>query len=349
MSVVQTEVPEQHFFSEAPVLRWAAWFWRRFWVNHITKPSLISLHEITAQKIKENSQVKLSKAQPANANAYSIFLRIYFTKPKASLILDVHPHIISEGLSSGILIGIEARVGQQLVGFIVSSYGGKYLNTDVSIITWLCVHPDWRKKGITNMLLRSILKATSQRGIHIWRNDGWLKSPIPPTFSDTRIQRRRQSIRSTIGFQNSTHIQKGNLDRWRAILRQQWLKANPTGIFFDDLQNIPPQIEVWTRAITRTTMIAVCIQPTFEMNATTRERWCEVIAWAVEGQPLEDYSLSIAIESILDKQPYEWIDAPQMMPHLELGWVVGGSTSWSLLGLDPGCPVMRPMCSLCAY
>jgi ribosomal protein S18 acetylase RimI-like enzyme len=343
-----TITPEQHFFSEAPVLGWASWFWRRFWVGQQRQPSLVSLKEMTAQRIVSNPRIQISKAQATAAEAYSAFLRVYFTQPKASIILDVPAAVLEAGLSSGALIGVEARAGQQLVGFVVSSYGGRYLNTDVSMITWLCVHPDWRKKGVTNMLLRMMLRLTPSRGIHIWRNDGWLRSPIPPVFSDTRIQRRRQPHRSSVGG-HPIHVQKAPLANWRQIFALNWSKANPGGIFLDDPRHEPRQVEVWTRAISKTTTVAVCIQPTYEINTATREKWCEVITWATQGPHLDDYSLALAIESILDRQPYDWIDASQMMPHLELGWFTGGSTSWSLLGLDPGSPVMRPMCSLCAY
>jgi GNAT superfamily N-acetyltransferase len=303
---------------------------------------------MTNEKITPNPRIQIFRAQSEKATDYSVFLRVYFAEPKASILLDVPTPVLEEGLRSGTLIGVEARAGQQLIGFVVSSYGGNYLNTDVSMITWLCVHPDWRKKGLTNMLLRTMLKVTPQRAIHIWRNDGWLRSPIPPVFSDTRIQRRRQGMRSSIGSQ-TIQVQRVPLAQWRTAFARNWLKANPGGIFLDDQRHQPKQVEVWVRAISKSATIAVCILPTYELNSTTRERWCEVLAWAVEGAELDDYSLALGIESILDKQPYDWIDASQMMPHLELGWAVGGSTSWSLLGLDPGSPVMRPMCSLCAY
>jgi ribosomal protein S18 acetylase RimI-like enzyme len=338
---------EQHFFSEAPILGWGSWFWMRFWSGVPRKPSLVSLTDMTALKIVSNPRIHCSKALPSAASSYSTFLRVYFTEPRAQIILDVPATVLEAGLSSGALIGVEARAGQELIGFVVSSYGGKYLNTDVSMITWLCVHPQWRKRGVTNMLLRTMLKLTPQRGIHIWRNDGWLRSPIPPVFSDTRIQRRRQPMRSSIGSQ-TIHIQRASLARWRDLFARNWKKANPGGIFLDDQSYESNQVEVWVRAISKSATIAICLQPTYELNATTRERWCEVITWAVEGAELDDYSLALGIESILDRQSYDWIDASQMMPHLELGWFTGGSTSWSLLGLNPGSPVMRPMCSLCA-
>jgi hypothetical protein len=340
--------PEQHFFSGAPVLGWASWFWRRFWVGEARKPSLVSLTDMITEKIVANPRIHVSRAVTTNAKEYGTFLRVYFAEPKTPILLDVPTQVLEDGLSTGKLVGVEARVGQQLIGFVVSSYGGRYLNTDISMITWLCVHPDWRKRGVTNILLRTMLRLAPQRGIHIWRNDGWLRSPIPPVFSDTRIQRRRQPVRSSIGSQ-TIHVQRAPLAKWRQAFAREWLRLNPTGIFLDDPRHEPTQIEVWTRSLSKSATLAVCIQPTFELNATTRERWCEVLGWAVEGATLDGYSLALAIESILDRQPYDWIDASQMMPHLELGWAVGGSTSWSLLGLDPGSPVMRPMCSLCAY
>ena len=340
--------PEQHFFSGAPVLGWASWFWRRFWSGASKNPYRVSLTEMTNEKIAPNPRIISSRVLAKNAKEYSAFLRVYFAEPKAAILLDVPTQVLEDGLSTGTLIGVEARAGQQLVGFVVSSYGGRYLNTDVSMITWLCVHPDWRKRGVTNLILRTMLRLAPQRAIHIWRNDGWLRSPIPPVFSDTRIQRRRQPMRSSIGSQ-MIQVQRAPLNRWRAAFANLWLKTNPGGIFLDDPRHEPKQVEVWVRALSKSATLAVCIQPTYELNATTRERWCEVLAWAVEGTTLDAYSLALGIESILDKQPYDWIDASQMMPHLELGWRIGGSTSWSLLGLDPGSPVMRPMCSLCAY
>jgi GNAT superfamily N-acetyltransferase len=341
---------QQHFFSEAPVLRWISWLWRNVWpLQNESPPSLVSLDDFRTQQIRIPTGITLKRTTKERAHLYVAFLASYYSTIKDSYQLVLPLAHLQKWIESQFLIGIEAVDAQNhLVGIVWSSSGGTLLESKTSMITWFCIHPLWRGTGVANALLRTIVYETPTRQIHWWRTDGLLKSPIPPMYTQKRMTRQRRTIRSTIGTV-SLRVEKQPLSKWISSVQASWSKAHATGILLkashEDINTT--STEVWVMRTPGQHQIALVVQPTFERHRQTGLPWCEVLWWISEGQTNStDYSLALNIEAMLDTLPYGWFDAPSALPHVEDEWVPTRDVSWSVLGLDPGSPVQRSVVSI---
>lgn len=358
MSAQLTEQGRQHFFSEAPVLRWIQWFWRHVWpIQKQTPPSLVSLTTFRQQPIQIPTGIKLVPLQESRAVLYSGFLATHYSTQNELYRLQIPVQRLQTWISSGSLVGIEALDSEsRIVGVVFSSYGGSFLGVSHSVITWFCIHPLWRATGVANALLRTIVKESVPRDVHWWRTDGLLKSPIPPVSTQQRMTRARRPIRSDIGT-FAVRIEKQSLSNWRPRILGSWKQEHPTGLILDNPHKPDSEFstEVWVMH-SAGYQIALVVQPTFDVHRTTGLPWCDILWWVPEqtvkssSQTLSssDYSIAMYIEAMLDNLPYGWIEAPSTMPHLDVGWGATRNQSWSVLGLDPGSPVQRPILSLCA-
>jgi hypothetical protein len=315
------------FFDNSQSLSWSSWLKRRIWPSS-NKPIPFS---IVPTPIKISSLGLLaSPATKNNAKEYTNFLTKYFSKNVQTYI----DHRLFEAYLTNGLIGAELRDKKgDLIGTVFSWYCGILENTQVGLITWLCVRPDMRKKGLANYLLYTIQTLTYPRTIHFFRNDGWLKSPLPPLWTDIRMYRKRV-------HRMTTAIHKVSLESCRSKIYDSWKKTNPTGFILDDQTSTNSLIEVWEY---KKSGVFLLIQPTFETEMLTNYTWCEVLYWICDTS----YTASMCIEAIIDALPYDYIEASTKLPHI-YDWSIGGQSSWCVHGLDPGNPVVRPVLSLLA-
>ena len=315
------------FFNEATAIMWPTWLQRRIWSSS-QKPKPLSIKPIPI-KVSPIGTLPLP-TKKEYAKEYSSFISRYFS---TNIQTYIYPAIFEKYLENG-LIGVELRDKKgDIVGTVFSWYCGLLQNTQAGLITWLCVRPDMRKMGIADFLLHSIQTLTYPRTIHFFRNDGWLKSPLPPLWTGTRIYRKRL-------YRMTTAVQKVSLKIKRQEIHNAWKKEYPEGLILDDPTYTNPLVEVWEYKKTGALLI---IQPTFENEPYTNKTWCEVVYWVCEMT----YAGTLSIEAIIDALPYDCIEAPSTMPNLG-NWSIGGQSSWCVHGLDPGSPVLRPVLSLLA-
>ena len=316
------------FFDNAPAISWSQWVYRRL-IGTNVEPTLITARR--RKFIGSPTGVPPKQATSACANEYAAFLKEHFS---VTYKLDIPPAIFKQFLGNQ-LKGVEIRDAQsKLVALIFSWYSGLLTlpsnkTVETGIITWHCVHPIWRKKGLPDCLLHAI-EIYANRPVHFFRNDGWLKSPLPPLWTDTKIVRKRNKNRSPI------NLQRFPIQTCISDIEASWKQRNPTGFFLHDTA-VKSLVEVWGNSSAR-----VYIQPTFEVTGGLHS--CEVLCWTTQKN---EYETSIHIEAILDALlPYDIFEAPFEMPHMDSIWDVGGQSSWSLYGLDPGNPVVRPVISM---
>ena len=312
------------FFELPYYISWFTWVKRRLICNAM-EPKLI---DIPLQAIKPSSiGTYPTKAKKTNAKEYTSFLLKYFSTSTQTY---VYPEIF-EGYLDNSLIGVEIRNTRgELIGTVFSWSCGLINKTQAGLVTWLCVRPDMRKLGLADSLLHALQTISHPQKIHFFRNDGWLKSPLPPLWTEYRVYRKR-ILRLT------TAVQKVSLMSQRTKIYNSWKKDYPEGLILDD-PKISPLVEVWEYKKTGTLLI---LQQTFENEHFTTNRWCEILYWVCD----KSYASSICIEAIIDALPYDWIEAPVSMPRLDY-WSSGGQSTWSVHGLDPGSPVLRPILPL---
>lgn len=339
--------PQSHFFQEAPVLTWRQWFVRRIaeWFQDPLQPSLLTSQLLT-QPIRSPTGRPVQEIQPAECEEVSRFLHTYFTDQTSPVTLNIPPHILTRRVQEGRWKGFALRTYKgALVGVVWCLYAGQWKGTAAGLITWLCVEPSWRKRGVVNCLLRTVAKETRPWCIHIWRTDGWLQSPVPPVFTQMRLVRR--SIRQRTNLRSHSKQGDPTIQLHTGPLPQNiidvWKRMHPTGLCFEGALDKSDYM-VWTRTIGRAITYLV-LQPTYEVDKQTGGAWCEIVFWTTTEEGQSSLELAMNLEAILDQTPFGWFEAPDTFPHLEGAWSPAGQTSWSLFGMDPGIPVQRSIFS----
>ncbi len=215
----------------------------------------------------------------------------------------------------------------------------------MGLTTWMCVHPMIRRSGLGSCLLFSLYDETKHsRKAHWWRNDGWLKSSIPPLYFQSKLQRKKQLYRTNT-VSKSLQVSKAPLSLWKTHCIQQWRTENPTGFVLDGKEWL---VEAFESNVSSTVKLAVICCPTFERDKTTHATRCELLAWCWSNPPKTSYEQAHFLESMIDQLPYDWIEAPTTLPHLDTGWTPIASVVWSVINFDSGLPAMRPLLPLCS-
>ena len=328
---------QQHFFQHVPSIGWLTMLWRN--IDSSPKPPALLSADSTfpLQPISPTGRAP-TKAIPAFAQEYSTFLSNWFTDPTHPVSLVIPPALFQQLLGKT-LKGVELRTPQNaLVGLVFCWAAGELCGKPTGLITWLCVHPTWRKRGIPNILLRAMWQEAQPCPSFWFRNDGWLQSPLPPIFSESRIVRKRR------GLQGYT-LKRIPTQPLLTVLKSSWSLKHKDGLLLDSATLAPTLLEAWQLSAPKGNLMTLFLQPTFEVERKTQEPWCEVIAWLSHFE-LPPFSEQMYIEAICDGLPYTWIDAPSTMPHIESLWLHGGRTTWSAVGFDPGIPFQRPILSL---
>jgi hypothetical protein len=214
-------------------------------------------------------------------------------------------------------------VKHALVGVLFYLYAGLYEKEKMGIISWHCVQPAWRKIGISNCMLRSIYIFTQPQSIYWFRNDGLLKTIVPPVFTEEYIYRKQRTKhvihRNQIDYRK--HIQRVHYEKWCVQLKEHWMKNHPEGLILDDTMFKHRFTEVWEYRIGKDAYQILVVQPTFEKQRHSQnEHRCEVLTWLCYGPIKSEYENAHYIETILDVLPYTWFEAPSIMPHLEIDW-----------------------------
>ena len=358
---------ERHFFTEAPSVSWWEWLKRKCCCSFLSpqEPRWIS-SELAGKPIpKGSSQTYPSKAKAEHAAEYSLFLQRYFYSSSAPVQLAIPPTTLSVLLENQIVIGAEIRnADKQLIGCVFDIYAGNILDQPTGLVTWFCIHPSWRKKGLGSVLLFALYSFSQPRQIHWWRNDSSLQSPLPPVCSESHLVRPKYGIRTNV--LSPTHLQlvRVPLQSWKQEFKTTWLKKNPAGLVLEAAENQTLFVqEVWEAKFSKTRFAAILIQPTYEIQQspggisasfgkiqrdqnTAKKRYCEVIAYAWKDPPRTEYEQAVLLEKMLDQLPYDLFEIATSFPHLDQGWSPIGQTSWSCIGLDPGIPVQRPILPL---
>jgi GNAT superfamily N-acetyltransferase len=237
---------------------------------------------------KGATQTTPTKAKPEYAAEYSAFLHRYFYPSSAPVQLAIPPTTLSVLLESQIVIGAEIRNSdKQLVGCVFDIYAGNILGQTTGLVTWFCIHPSWRKKGIGSVLLFALYSFSQPRKIHWWRNDASLQSPLPPIWSEEHLVRPKYGIRTDILSPIQLQLFRSSLQSWKQGFKETWLKKNPAGLVLENpaetgnlatvgaasfpngnTANIPNLFiqEVWEAKFSKTRFAAILIQPTYEIQ-----------------------------------------------------------------------------------
>jgi hypothetical protein len=339
----------RHFFQEAPSIGWLEWLKRQLYSPEKIQPNEIQ-SDFTGNPLPTVQGLSPNPAIPAKTQEYSFFLQTFFYPESINIQLVIPPHFLADKLQSKEIIGIEMRdSSKRLIGCVFDIYAGEFNNTPSGLVTWLCVLPQWRKHGVASAMLLALYTLSLPRKVHWWRNDGWMRSPIPPIWNERRILRKKQIRKTNLEGKRQISLVKVSPSKWHDTCVSQWKTQNPDGMVLLPIKNQPRGLlEVFEAQLTAKYSAAIFVQPTFEIDKITNETYCEIVAWAWNPIPPPLYEQAHFLESMLEQLPYDWIEAPSIMPHLEIAWQNTSQVCWSSICLDPGTPVMRPVLSLCS-
>jgi hypothetical protein len=139
----------------------------------------------------------------------------------------------------------------------------------------------------------------------------------------------------------SAYVQRVEKKETQSKIIELWKRDNPTGFILDDHKQ--GQIQYWTFKNREKALYAL-VQPTYEIKKTG-ERGCEILQVISEGIK-ELYEQTQIFEILVDSLPYDYAECPASVPHIESFWTKEGSSTWSIVGLNPGHPFTRPVLPL---
>jgi hypothetical protein len=328
------------FFDTAPILSWSSWL-RRKCLPFLSLPPTILKPQSTTLPSPPTG-IPYALCTPSAAAEYSAFLEAHYCPPNHQARLKLPTEFLINQFQTGVLTGIEVRSStNQLVGLVFSRRLG-YINSEPTrLITWFCISPEWRKKGLADYMLFAIYEASRPTHIFWFRNDGLARSIVPPVWSQQQITRTltRSDIRT---------LQQRPHEAFQSRCIEYWKRQNPTGIYIDPTE-VFSSLEWYSMETTLCGNVysyAILVSNLYEYYET--DLACEIVYWFPLGQKASEEKERYILEELVSRLPYSRIEAPVSMPHLESLWKSTLSTSWYPYGYDVGIPVLRPILSLTA-
>jgi len=354
--MIQNIKTDTHFWSDAPYISWFTYLFRFIQGKHI-EPTLLA-KSITMPPIQPSlspTGLAPSMLEYRFANEYSIFFKNFFTDQSNTsnnslndTILDIPISTMKTYIERQHWIGAELRTTKkQLIGLVISKDAG-ILNTSttstlttssnhipIRSIAWLCVHPEWRKKGITNCLLRATYYFSTQLkpGFYaqLFRKEGFPVG-IPPILYETIYYRNRRKYGERLRLEEirSNDIQSKETNRNNQI----WKLSSP--------KNKISEVVTYRYISPKNTHYVLSIQPTYECIKSTGEIIGEIVDWSSSIDTLQNNDLKIyTLESMIDSLPFGRVYVSSLFPRLDTGWKVAGSQAWYGFHLDPGYPLPK--------
>lgn len=314
------------FFQRVPAPTWKDWCLSYLPFQSERPPSLLSVCEAPPLRSPTGRSPSFAPATLESARELSSFLGQHYSADPA---LILPPRTLLDFLTHGHRFAIL----RDHRGALVACCGQQVSKTQQKegLITWLCVAPAWRGKKVSHILFWFLYSHGPT--VNWFRNDALLKSPLPPVWQETVLARRPTQMRSP-------QIQQIPLTpTLQKHLASIWMRTHPIGIV---LYSDTPILECFAYR-SRQTELYVLAQPTFERH-TTGETRGEILATISTGFQ-DAYTESQICEQIVNMLPYEIVEAPSTMPHLDALWKKEGMRTWTVTGFHPGVPFRRPVLS----
>lgn len=321
-----------HFWANAPHISWFVYLKRRLF-QESCKPSILPINNQLIPKMPSQAQICKSEF----AKEYSEFLRKFFSNSHENYQVIIPVDILQEYLSKKHWIGTEVRdSSKNLIGLILCKNSGMLANTTIEIgsVSWLCVHPQWRKRGITNLLLRSIYASVitefqpAKYALLFWKEGYPLH--LPPILIERMYGRSTRKYGKRFALQRvSGELQKKSLQQ---VQENSW-KLIP------GLSSVLQEVQTYQYTSANGIESYISIQPMYEVDKLTGFHSAEIVNWQTSTRQSSD---SFLFESMIDSLPshFQYIYCSHIYPFLEsTGWKSHGIKTWYGFHLDPGFPL----------
>jgi ribosomal protein S18 acetylase RimI-like enzyme len=295
-----------------------------------------------------------------NINIYkleqvSTFLRNYFKKSTNSPILDIPPNELIDKNINSFIITVESNESNQsndmIIGCIRYKYIGNFATTlnRIYSIDCFCIHPQWRKKGIGDMLLTTLHKYVNKNDIphNIFLKEGNKLGIIhQPTYSGTYIYRE-------IKYYKTNDIQKINPTRAHKIVTYfQELSNNSLFVIFNPNNTKNQEWYLYINPQNNLEKILVCFQNTYQYFSTdistdnnkTRNKIAWGTAWFETN--ISDETRKNAINQFISclytRYKYVWMNKAWIDDTTE--WKYDGDFHWYLYQWNTSLTIKRNYC-----
>ena len=312
-----------HFWADAPHIPWTTWLYR-FITKEEQSIQLLPISDTmkpdSIPTFKNGSEIiKPTQLHAGKASQYCIFLRDYFGTQ-----LKIPIETMRTYIESNHWIGAEITTNSgKLLALAISKDCGQLNGIPIGCISWLCVHPDYRKKGLPNILLRAVYSFSTQlpipRYAQIFRKEGF--PPIIP-----HIMRESVYMRTPRKYGNRVHLREisGQSSSQHSKNKMVWI-----------LQSEKPDRECITFEYKINNLVyQMTLQPTYEI--IDNEYSAEIVGWSSNQTDHNNY----VFETMIDSLPFGTVYCSQPSLFLDsVGWKYMGSQGWYGFHIDPGFPL----------
>lgn len=267
------------------------------------------------------------------------FLRNHFTLFQGSRI-TLSKERIRRGFLLDDWIGVGVKtLDDLLVGTCVSKPLGalKFPNEIIQqggLIDYLCVHQEYRKKGLANAMIRELGRyiLPKERLVHFFLKEGFPLLKLPPVWYSHYIARKRIATKKNI-----EHLGKENIALHVPIQSFGHADFLPLRNF---IANLPYQLsedsELYSFSLKGHNMM-LCITNLHHVSVPTGLKLGEIL-WIVPGSAEVPESIQqMAVESLVDSCKYDIVLMDVSIPHdPKRGWWKDSSYSWYCYNYNPG-------------
>ena len=272
----------------------------------------------------------------------SEFLCNYFKKSTNSPILYIKPSELLDKNETTFMITIETD--NIIIGCIRYKYIGNFATTTNKIynIDCFCIHPQWRKKGIGDMLLTTLHKYVNKNDIpySIFLKEGNKLGIIhQPTYSGTYVYRE-------INYYKTNDIHKINPTKADKIVTYfQELSNNSLFVIFNPNNTSNQEWYLYVNPHNKLEKILVCFQDTYQHFSTDKDKTIHKIAWGTAWfetnikDEIRKEAIKQFISCLYPKYKYVWMN--KVWIDDITGWICDGDFQWYLYQWNTSITIKR--------
>jgi GNAT superfamily N-acetyltransferase len=310
-------------------------FWKSFPLVNIIKSKLNTIAFKDLQFIREDVPIPDSMTLNIISNNISYtaeditslkkFIKSYFGKPPRTPILDI-PEDVLIGRNDHIMYithknKIIGCIRYHYIG-VFTSGGGKHMYCE----DCFCIHPEWRKKGIGDLLLTKLHQYVNKHKIphSIFLKEGRQLGIIhSPFYSGIYVYREPSNTSNITKLIELTTTQAYNLI-------DIYSEFNHGNIFI--IRNITTQNQLWKLYKNNGIKIMVCFQDTYqrieECNKYKKIGW--ITSWLETSNTTDEYRKDAAkqfVNSMYGIYDYIWANK-EWIGELSDDWKIDGQFHW---------------------
>jgi hypothetical protein len=198
--------PYPSFWKDAPKMSISTYFTSLF--QKPKKPELLPPsyglypsnpieHNIDLHHNNKTDYLEIRKLTSKDVHNINSFLSEHFYNGSHTSIKHSYSSIyLYESLQTNTIYGLKLLLKNQLVGLILARHIGRLGELPISLVTELCIHSSYRKRGYADILLRTLYSYSvhlHDSRIHFFHVDSVFNAPLIAPLNTKRVYSRTNS------------------------------------------------------------------------------------------------------------------------------------------------------------